>query len=198
MSDLDPKPADYLEDLKRRNLQGKRALIADLRRRKTEKTVAVLIDVLRDESWYLRELAVEALAEAGEIAAPQLGDLLLGGLWYSRAAAARALGKMGHLPSIPALVRQLDDSNQTVQGAALASLADFVRAGRAEDVALAFVTRGPRRAEELRRLFHAVHPAAAGQLTGLMASPGELAIKRARAEREKKAQPPPPEPVTPE
>jgi len=197
MSDLDPKPAEYLDDLRRRNLQGKRALIADLRRRKSEKSVAVLVNILRDESWYLRELAVEALAEAGDLALAPLNDLILTGLWYSRAAAVRALGKMGHVPSIPVLVRQLDDSNQTVQGAALASLADFVRAGRAEDVALAFSARGPRRAEELQRLFHAVHPAVAAQLTGLLVSPGELAIKRARAEREKQNQTPP-EPVTPE
>jgi len=196
MSDLDQKPAEYLEELKRRNLQGKRALVADLRRRKSDKAVAVLVDLLREESWYLRELAVEALAEMGDMAAPALNDLLVSGLWYSRAAAARALGKIGNVPGIPGLVRTLDDTNQTVQGASLASLADFVRAGHAEAVAMAFVARGPRRAEELRRLFHAVHPAAADQLTGLLITPGELAIKRARAEREKKLEIPP-EPIAP-
>lgn len=175
MSDLDARPGEqFLEALKRRNLEGKRALIADLRRRQTEKAVEILLDVLQDDSWYLRELAVDALGDAGEKAVPGLRTLLDSGLWYSRAAAARALGKIGHVPSIPRLVALLDDPNQTVQGASLASMADFVRKGRAREVAEALWGLGPRRAEEIKRTFLAVHADAAKEVAALLADPGSL------------------------
>jgi len=175
MADLEAKPAEqFLEALRRRNLEGKKALIADLRSRKTDKAVGILIGVLRDDSWYLRELAVEALAEAGEIAVPRLSELLDGGLWYTRAAAARTLGKMGYYEASPRLVQLLDDPNQTVQGASLASLADFVRLGRGIQVAREFYAAGPRRCEELRRLFLAVHPEPAELVSTLLEDPGKL------------------------
>jgi len=176
MGDMDAKSTEHaLEALKRRNLEGKRALIADLRRRQTDKAVEILIDVLRDDSWYLRELAVEALGEAGERAVPLLNEVLRSGLWYSRAAAARTLGKIGHVPSIGVLVDLLEDPNQTVKGASLASLADFVRGGRAVAVARAFHALGPRRAEERKRLFLAVHEEPGRVVGELLDNPSELA-----------------------
>ena len=175
MSELEARPAgEFLEALRKRNLEGKRALIADLRRRKTDKSVSILIDVLRDDSWYLRELAVEALGEAGEDAVPDLMRLLDSGLWYTRAAVARTLGKIAHAPSIPALVALLDDANQTVQGASFASLADFARKGHAREVARAIWDRGARRAGELKRLFLAVQPDAAASVVELLNDPAAL------------------------
>ena len=44
---------------RQRNLEGKRALIADLRRRGTPKAMEILVEVLEDDSWYLRELGGE-------------------------------------------------------------------------------------------------------------------------------------------
>ena len=175
MADLDGKPAEqFLEALKRRNLEGKKALIADLRRRKTDKAIDILLDVLQDDSWYLRELAVDALGEAGTAAVPRLTELLDSGLWYTRAAAARTLGKIGHVPTVPMLVKLLGDPNQTVQGASLASLADFVRKGRALDVARGFWAEGPRRSEELKRLLLAVHAESGEQVAAILAEPASL------------------------
>jgi HEAT repeat protein len=167
-------PEQFLEALKRRNLEGKRALIADLRRRKTDRAVEILVDILEEDSWYLRELAVAALAEVIDDAAPRLTKLLDSGLWYTRAAAARALGKGGHAASLPRLVALLDEDNKTVQGAALASVADLVREGHASETAQLIWARGARRAEELKRLLLAVHPDAGGPVAELLADPSAL------------------------
>jgi HEAT repeat protein len=175
MGDVNARPAEqFLEALKRRNLQGKKALIADLRHRKTDKAIEILIDVLQDDSWYLRELAVEALGESGETAVPRLVELLDSGLWYTRAAAARTLGKIGHLPSLGLLVRLLGDPNKTVQGASLASIADIVRGGHAREVARALWALGPDQAEDLKRLLVSVHPEPGAVVAELLADPGAL------------------------
>ena len=80
-----------LEALHRKNLEGKRLFIEELRRQKTTKSVSLLLEILCDESWFLRELAIGALVESGELAISPLRDVLVSGLWYTRAAAARAL-----------------------------------------------------------------------------------------------------------
>ncbi len=177
-------PEQFLDALKRRNLEGKRALIADLKRRRSEKAVEILVDVLEEDSWYLRDLAVNALAEVGGAAAPRLLALLDHGLWYTRAAAARALGRMGHTGSLPRLVDLLGEPNKTVQGAALASVADMVRDGHARETARLFWAGGARRAEELKRLLLAVHPDAGGPVAELLADPASFLKEAPRAEEE--------------
>ncbi len=167
-------PDQFMDTLKRRNLEGKRALIADLRRRKSEKAAEILVDILEEDSWYLRELAVEALTDVIDTAAPRLTKLLDSGLWYTRAAAARALGKGGHVASLPRLVGLLGESNKTVQGAALASVADLVREGHAPETARLIWAQGARRAEELKRLLLAVHPDAGGPVAELLADPSSF------------------------
>ncbi len=167
-------PEQFLEALKRRNLEGKRALIADLREKKTEKAVEILVDILEEDSWYLRELAVNALADMGEMAAPRLEVLLDHGLWYTRAAAARALGKARYAAGLPRLVELLGESNKTVQGAALASIADLVREGMARETARLFWAQGARRAEEWKRLLLAVHPDAGAAVAELLADPSSF------------------------
>ena len=60
---------------------------------------------------------------------------------------------MGHAASLPRLiVAVLSDTNRTVQGAALASIADLVRAGPPAETARQFWGQGARRAEEVNRL----------------------------------------------
>jgi HEAT repeat protein len=175
MSDLHTKsPEHFLDSLKRRNLEGKRALIADLRRRQTEKSVELLVDLLEDESWYLRELAVEALADAGEAAIPRIYAILESGLWYSRAAAARAIGRIGHVESLGKLVEMLDEANSTVRDAALASVADMVVAGQARETAALFWGLGRRRAEELRRDLEALHGAAGRKIGEYLDNPSSF------------------------
>lgn len=165
---------DVLDALRQRNLEGKRAVIADLRRRGTPKAMEILVEVLEDDSWYLRELAVEALSDADEAIAPSLIALLDSGLWYTRAAAARALGKMGHAAGLPRLVAVLSDTNRTVQGASLASIADLVRAGAARETARQFWGQGARRAEDLNRLLQTVHPDAGNAVAEYLSDPSSF------------------------
>ena len=180
-----------LEALKQRDPEGKRALVAELRRRGTEDAVAILVKALEDESWSLRDLAVQALAGAGESAVAPLQRLLGTGLWYTRAAAARALGKMGHAGSLPLLVSSLADSNRTVQGAALASIADLVRAGEARETARLFWAEGARQAQEWNRLLLAVHPDAGSAVSDLLADPASFLSEVRESEDEATASEPP-------
>lgn len=87
------RPAWTLDALRRKNLEGKKNFVEELRRQKTPQALSLLLEILCDESWYLRELAIGALAEMGATAVPPLRRLLATGLWYTRAASrARSAG----------------------------------------------------------------------------------------------------------
>lgn len=150
--------AKILEAIRRGDLREKRALIESIAHQPSDRAVQILSEILEGESWYLRDMAGKAMARMGGVAAPRLVQLSMSGLWYTRAAAARALGRMGHAESLPLLVALLADPNLTVQGAALASIADLVRAGRVRETARLFWNEGARRAEELGRTLLDVHP----------------------------------------
>lgn len=150
--------AKILEAIRRGDLHEKRALIESIAHQPSDRAVQILSEILEGESWYLRDMAGKAMARMGGVAAPRLTQLSRSGLWYTRAAAARALGRMGHAESLPLLVTLLADPNLTVQGAALASIADLVRAGRVRETARLFWNEGARRAEELGRTLLDVHP----------------------------------------
>lgn len=119
--------AKILERLRLKNLAGKKHLIEDLKKRKSQRSTWLLVEMLQDESWYLREQAVRALEEAGTEAAEPVLKLLREGLWYSRAASAKALGRMGNADAVDPLIDCLMDSNKTVQGAAAAALVEIVK-----------------------------------------------------------------------
>jgi HEAT repeat protein len=167
-------PEKFLEDFKRLPFYEKRREIIALGQEASEDGIRILVSILQGDSWYFRDRAVEALADAGERAAPPLKTLLYGGLWYTRASAARTLGLLRHHESLPELVHLLFDSNQTVQAACLESIADLVRDGAARDTARLFWNQGARRAEDLKRLLQAVHPDAGNQVADLMADPDSL------------------------
>lgn len=167
----DRSTEQFLEQLKRRNLDGKRALIQDLRKRQTEKAMEILLDVLQDDSWYLRELAVAALREAGNKAVPGLLAILHGGLWYSRAAAIRALGAVGDGAVVPRLIEVLDESNRTVRDAALAALAEMSAGPAVREIARAFLAAGPERGEAWKREMLSLHPEAGRRIETRMRDP---------------------------
>lgn len=172
MADLNTcSPAQFIDALKRSHLDDKRAMLEDLGRKPEERSVEILVEVLHGESWYLRDLAANAMANLGEAGVPALNYLLESGLWYTRAAAARALGKMGHAPSLARLVALLSDPNHTVEGACLASIADLVRAGHGPETARLFRGLGRERSRELSRVLVAVHPDAGTALAELLADP---------------------------
>lgn len=124
---MTPRSYPLTFDPRLRTLEGKIELIAQLRSERPEKSVPLLLELLCDQSWHVRERATEALAERGEDVIGPLSNLLVEGLWYSRACAATALGQIGAPESLPTLVGRLDDENATVRKAVAGALGAMVR-----------------------------------------------------------------------
>lgn len=118
-----------LDALNARGLAGKRDYVRSLEQRRDAEAMALLVECLCDESWYLRELAENALLRLGDRAGETLAPLLEQGLWFSRASSARVLGRLGYAPAVPVLLRLLQDSNGTVAQAVAAALCDLARRG---------------------------------------------------------------------
>lgn len=141
-----------LDLIRSKSFEGRKALIDDLRRERSPRSVALLLEVLNDQSWSLRELAVAALAETPDLAAEPLMDLLEDGLWYTRAAAVRGLGLMGHGPALPRLLVMLDDANTTIATEVARALLTMARRGRAVAVTRGILARGEDAPPTLLRL----------------------------------------------
>ena len=77
----------------------------------------MLLDVLQQESWFLRDQAARVLATMGEPVLAPLVEYLGSGLWYTRASAVTALGRMGNPRAAAPLVGMLNDPNRTVRDA---------------------------------------------------------------------------------
>ena len=133
--------------LNSRGLAGKREYVRSLEQRRDEEALSLLVECLCDESWFLRQLAEEALLRVGERATPVLLPLLEQGLWFTRTSAVRVLGLYGRRDAVPALVRLTEDANETVAAAARDSLAQIARGGGAIAVARALHALPP----DLRR-----------------------------------------------
>jgi HEAT repeat protein len=116
-----------LESLRRKNLEGKRTFIEELKKQKTPKSISLLLEILCDESWYLRELSIGALVDSGSMSLEPLRGVFASGLWYTRAAAARALGLLGDEPSADGILSLLDESNRTVRQAAVEAVQSLAR-----------------------------------------------------------------------
>ena len=108
-----------------RGLAGKRDYVRSLEQRRDEEVMSLLVECLCDESWYLRELAENALLRLGDRAGETLLPLLEQGLWFSRVSSARVLGRLGYAPAAAGLLRLLDDSVSTVAQAAGLALCDL-------------------------------------------------------------------------
>ena len=141
MSEEELDGARILERMRLKNLAGKKNLIEDLKKRKSQRSVSLLVEMLQDESWYLREQAVQALSDAGDDAKEPVLQVLEDGLWYARAAAAKVLGRIGGSEAVGRLTDCLLDSNMTVQGAAAAALVDIARSSSVEDLASPLASR---------------------------------------------------------
>jgi HEAT repeat protein len=114
-----PKDAARLwEELRHREPEEKLEWIRELARNPTPDSIEVLLDVLKQESWFLRDQAARALATLGEGVVEPLIQYLNSGLWYTRTAAASALGRMGLPVAAGPLVALLKDPNRTVRDAA--------------------------------------------------------------------------------
>ena len=105
------------EELRHRDPEEKLGWITQLAQNPTEESVEVLLDVLQQESWFLRDQAARVLATMGEPVLEPLVEYLGSGLWYTRASAVSALGRMGNPRAAAPLVGMLSDPNRTVRDA---------------------------------------------------------------------------------
>jgi HEAT repeat protein len=160
--------ARLFEELRHRDPEEKVEWIRSLADPATPESLEVLLDVLKQESWFLRDQAARVLATLGEDVVDPLIEYLSSGLWYTRSAAASALGRMGVPVAAAPLVGLLRDANRTVRDAAwdalvllsrndvgLHAVADavFELPERAQRFALdGFLTRDPDTGQELARL----------------------------------------------
>jgi hypothetical protein len=134
-------------------MEEARVYIDRMRSRPSGEAIPKLIELLQDESWYLRERAGDALASFGVEAASAVEELLRSGLWYTRAAALRVLGKIAAPRSLCLLVDMVADSNRTIAETAARALIGYCRSDRALAVAKILHGRGTTfRADFLARL----------------------------------------------
>jgi len=149
-------------------MEEARHYIDRMRSRPPDEAIPKLIELLRDESWYLRERAGEALAGFGQSAAPPVEQLLESGLWYSRAAALGVLGKIAAPRSLHRIIDSLNDDNRTIVEAALKALLDYCRQDRALAVAKILHGRGGDFRERVLGLMLRLHPEDAPRLRRLV------------------------------
>jgi len=126
--------------------------------------------VLCDESWFLRELAIDALGEMGDTAVPPLLTLVRSGLWFTRASAAKALGRIGDPRAVLPLVALFDDTNTTVAAAGAEGLVALCRSGSSLAAARAMRARAPEERERILVLLKRVDPDGGRKLAALVAS----------------------------
>lgn len=105
------------EELRHRDPEEKLGWITQIAQNPTEESIEVLLDVLQQESWFLRDQASRVLAGMGETVLEPLVHYLGSGLWYTRASAVSALGRMGNPRAAAPLVGMLNDPNRTVRDA---------------------------------------------------------------------------------
>ena len=105
------------EELRHRDPEEKAGWIRQLATDPSGESIQVLLDVLEQESWFLRDQAARALATMGEAVVEPLVEYLGSGLWFTRASAAFALGRMGLPRAAAPLVDLLKDPNRTVRDA---------------------------------------------------------------------------------
>lgn len=112
----------------------KRAAIEALVAERGAAAIPLLVEMLGNESWMLRQAAAEALASLGPQALDPLLPLARSGVWYSRAGAAHVLGAVGGAEAIHVLVSMLDDENRTVREAGIEAIRQVCKRGGAAAV----------------------------------------------------------------
>lgn len=91
-------------------------------------SINILLKILEDQSWALREKAARKIIGYGSRVVPRLEHLLKRGYWYTRAAACLALGEIANQRSLKVIIVLLiHDDNPTVQKEATCALVKILR-----------------------------------------------------------------------
>jgi len=110
-----PEKTIILRLLKTSDVKKKLRIFNRLNELNERERIKILLKVLEDGSWTLRERAAYKLAEFGSRVVPRLKRLSIRGYWYTRAAACLALGEIGNLRALDEVVSLLlTDNNPTV------------------------------------------------------------------------------------
>lgn len=149
-------------------LEEVRQYVDQLRAQPAGEAIPRLIEILGDESWFLRERASEALAGFGSAAAPAAEALLHSGLWYSRAAALRVLGTVASPATLLTVLEFLGDANKSIAEEAARAVIGFCRGGRAVATAKILHGRGVNARDGALALVRRVEPDAAARLQRLI------------------------------
>lgn len=172
------------EELRHRDPEEKQEWIRQLAENPTPESIEVLLDVLKQESWFLRDQAARTLATLGERVVERLIELLEYGLWYTRSAAASALGRMALPVAALPLVALLRDPNRTVRDSARDALVGLC----GNEMGLFAVADAIRTLPERAQSFaldgiQARDPERYQRLMGLQREPSTLDASRRRAEQ---------------
>lgn len=147
-----------------------RHYIDRMRSHPPEEAIPKLIELLRDESWYLRERAGEAVASFGFDAAPPVEEVVRTGLWFTKAAALRVLGQIAAPRSLSLLLEYVDDTNRTIAEASVSALIGFCKRDRALAVAKVLHGRGGPFREHVLTMLQHMNPGAGMRLKRLIES----------------------------
>jgi HEAT repeat protein len=114
--------------LKSNDVEKKLRLLDQIDGVDTKQSIKILMKMLEDTSWCMRERAARKLASYGSRVSTRLARLLTKGYWYTRASACLSLGEVGDLHTLEPVIRvYLSDENPTVLKEASAALVKMAR-----------------------------------------------------------------------
>ncbi|MCK4250672.1 HEAT repeat domain-containing protein [candidate division WOR-3 bacterium] len=117
-----------LKLLKTANIKRKLRILDKMNSVNEKDSIKILLKILEDYSWTLREKAAYKLAEYGKKVVPRLKKLINRGYWFSRAAACITLGEIGDIKSLDSIIHLLlFDDNPTVTREASTALVKIAR-----------------------------------------------------------------------
>ena len=104
-----------LKLLKTANIKRKLKILDKMNGFNEKDSIKILLKVLEDNSWTMREKAAYKLAEFGKQVVPRLKKLLDRGYWFTRASACITLGEIGDPKSLDSIIHLLlIEDNPTV------------------------------------------------------------------------------------
>jgi HEAT repeat protein len=117
-----------LNSLKTANIKRKLSILDKMNGVNEKDSMKILLKILEDNSWTLREKAAYKLAGYGKKVVPRLKKLINRGYWFCRAAACIALGEIGDIKSLDSIIDLLlFDNNPTVIKEASTALVKMAR-----------------------------------------------------------------------